>query len=201
VHVAVADHRPAVPRRPPFGERVEIQLAREHRVVFDGVEQIRMPVEIPPEAYRRREERMRCDDEAGAAPLQPREVVERPDFVGPPFEIQQQDVLPGNGALDTGNEDDATLRGVRSEPIEVQLPLVQRDRQGVKTEVRGAIDEVGRGIRNPVYRVIGCMGMEFDFEHRPLPLSVSVPTRQRRPLNGTLAKTTTLVFGLKLFSV
>ena len=80
--------------------------------------------------------------------------------------------------------------------------FVKRDGDRVVTEGDRAVDEVGRAIRNPVYWIVGGMGMKVDFEHWPLPLSVSVPTSAAEAFEPNPgAKTASISFGLKLFSV
>lgn len=154
VHVAVADHRLAAARGPALGEAVEIQPANEHRVELDRVEQIRVAIEIAPQTAGRRKEGVRRDDDPCTLPLQAREIVEGLDLLGAAIEIQQENVFAGDGALDAGDEDDSALGGVRGERPEVELPFVQGDGQRVVPEGGGAIDEVVRGMRNPVDRIV-----------------------------------------------
>ena len=77
MNVAVADDRLSVARGPRFRTRVEIDAAHVHRVALDGVEQIRVPLEIAAQARGGREIRMRRDDEAALARFETREIAKR----------------------------------------------------------------------------------------------------------------------------
>src|SRR5262245_45892647 len=48
--VAIADHRLAMPVGPALCHPIEVQLARKHCVVLDGVEEMRVAIELRPEA-------------------------------------------------------------------------------------------------------------------------------------------------------
>ena len=73
--VAVADDRLAVPRGEALGGAIEVDAADEHRIALDGVEQIRMPLQIGAQADRRRKKRMRRHHEPGRCP-EPGEISE-----------------------------------------------------------------------------------------------------------------------------
>ena len=125
---------------------------------------------------------MRRDHESAFLALEIREIVERVDAVGAVREIQQQHVLPGDRPLDTRNQDDAALRRVGFERTQIELMFVKRDRDRVVPERRRAVDEVGRAMRNPVYWIVGCMGMQVDFEHLAFArYQFPCRARQRRP--------------------
>ena len=73
---------------------------------------------------------------------------------------------PFDGALDAGNERDASLRRMRCERTHIELPIVQRDRQRLIAELCRAIDQLMRRIRNVVDRIVSGVGVQFDLEHR-----------------------------------
>jgi len=66
--VAVADERLAVLGGPSLGGSIEVDGVREHRVAFDGIEQIRVARQIATQARQRGEEGVRRDDEPSRAP-------------------------------------------------------------------------------------------------------------------------------------
>lgn len=165
VDVAVADHRLPVPRRPSLRPEVEVDTAQEHRVAFDGVEQVGVTFELAPEARPVREERVRRDDQSRLTAPQRPKVVERANKVGTTPEIQQQDVPPFDGPFDPRNERDAALARVVEMRAQIELTVVERDGQGVKFVRCRVVYELPRRMRNPVERIVCRMGMEFDFEH------------------------------------
>ncbi len=123
---------------------VEIQRCREHRIVFDGVEEIRVAIHQATQTGAARKERVRCDHDARFTALQHGEIVEGLDVFGTTAEIEQQDVLALNRALDAGNQRNAPAGGVGSIRAEVELPIVKRDRQRVVPHLRRALDQLDR---------------------------------------------------------
>ena len=91
----------------------------------------------------------------GCRRLSRAEIFERPHILRTALEVQQQHMASLDCSLDAGDEHDAALGGVGNQPLDVELPFVQRDRQGVVTQRRGAIDQLGCAIRNPINRVVG----------------------------------------------
>ena len=63
VNVAIPDQWFAMQHRPPRGAFVEVQRSGEHPIVFNGVEQIGSRFQHLPQACRRREIRVRRNDE------------------------------------------------------------------------------------------------------------------------------------------
>jgi hypothetical protein len=165
--VAVSNERLAVTDRPAFGRAIEIHRRSEHRVVFDGVEEIAMAVEQTPETARGRKEWMRRNNEAVLLLFQTGEVVERAHLLRSGFEIEQQHMTPLNRSFDTRNQNDAALGRVRSQPPEIELPLVEGDGKRAISERRRSIDQLDTGIWDPIDRIVGGVGVELDFQHRP----------------------------------
>ena len=187
MNVAVSYHGLAVTRGPALSPAVEIDRAREHGVALDGVEQMSVTVEVAPQACSRWKERMRRDDEPGRAPLERGKIIECPDGFCSLVEVQQQHVPAFDRALDAGNEHDATFRRIRVPSSQIQLMIVQRDRERVETECGSAIDQIGRRMRNIVSRIVDCVGVEFDFEHLSAEIAITVPLQQHclhRPDNS-----------------
>ena len=165
VNVAVAHNRRPVFACPPLGGGVEVDHAGEHRVVLDGVEEIRVAMHQPAERSRARKERMRRNDEARLAGFERAQLVEVRDLFGPTSEVQQQHVLAANRPLGATNQGDATLGGVRLIGTGIELPIVKRDRKSSISETRSAIDELRRRMRNRVEGIVGRVGVEFDLQH------------------------------------
>src|SRR6185295_8620921 len=116
VHVAVANRWLAVLRGPSLRRAIEVQLAREHRVVLYRVEEMRVARQVRPQTSRRGKVRMGRDDEAvpvRIVRLEPREIGERVQLVGAALEVQEQDVFAFDRALDTADQQNAALGGVR----------------------------------------------------------------------------------------
>src|SRR5438132_13542565 len=75
VDVAVADEWLAMRRRPLPRAPIEIDLGGVEPVDLYRVEQIGMPIELPPQARGRRKERMRRDHQTAGASLEPPHIV------------------------------------------------------------------------------------------------------------------------------
>ena len=67
--------------------------------------------------------------------------------------------------LDTGDQQKAALFGQPQPWSEAQLPFVKRDGESVVAQRRGALDQLRRGVRNPIQRIVGGVCMELDFQH------------------------------------
>ena len=103
---------------------------------------------------------------------------------------------PFDGALDARNQRDAASASVLPVRTQIELMIVQRDRQRVIAELGRAVDKLTGGIRNPVGRVVCGVGMEIDFQH---PLSgihkaclssrpaISCVLQRKSPVNYILA--------------
>jgi acetyl esterase len=164
--VAVADDRLAVFGRPSLRGTIEVDTAREHRVAFNSVEQIRVTREVAPQTGRGRVERVRRDHESRRAAPQRREIVERPHVFGAACVIQQQHMFSVNRLLRPRNEHDAAIRGVRLPRPKVELAVVQSDGERVETKRRSTIDEIACRIWNLVDGVFFSVSVQLHFEHR-----------------------------------
>ena len=72
-------------------------------------------------------------------------------------------MTPADGALDARDQRDATLGGVGGKRCQVELPVVQGDRERVVAQRRCPIDQRPCRMGDPVFRVVRCMRVEFDF--------------------------------------
>jgi hypothetical protein len=97
--------------------------------------------------------------------LQPGDIVEAGDVLGGLREVDQQDVPAAERPLDAGDQEDAARTGVVEDAAIGELPIVERERQGVKAEAAGAIDQRERIVRDVVERVFPGMQVEIDFQH------------------------------------
>src|SRR2546425_6829618 len=68
---------------------------------------------------------------------------------------------------------------------DIELVVVERDRQRIVPEPRRAIDELLRRIWNLVVWVVRRVGVEFNFEHREPPVLYSSASFRRAPLQYT----------------
>ena len=157
--VTVADHGPPVGARPLDRARVEVHMRRDHPVVFDGVEEAGVALELAPQAGPRREKRMRRDDQAALDGLQLREIREGMDLFRCGAEVDQQHVLAFDPLLDSRNQRQAAAGGIRPDPGEIELAFVKGDGHRAKPERRGAVNQVGGGVRDAVDRVVAGMNM------------------------------------------
>ena len=73
--------------------------------------------------------------------------------------------MPFDGPLDAGDQHQAAVGRVRDEPGEIELPLVERDRERVVAQRHRAIDELEGRIRDAVDRVVRGVGVELDLQH------------------------------------
>ncbi|HKB12606.1 MAG TPA: hypothetical protein VKD69_18215 [Vicinamibacterales bacterium] len=165
MHIAIADDWLLVLRGPALRETIEVDQPREHRVPFDGVEQLGVPSEVAAQAGRVGKERVRRNHQTALAPLQPRKIVERPHRVGAAAKIQQQHVAAFDRPLHSGNEDDAAVGGVGVESPEIELFFVKRHRQGVVAKDGGAIDQIKCRVGHRVDRIVAGVGMKLNLQH------------------------------------
>ena len=143
MHIAVADDRLAVRTRPIYRAVVEVQLAREHRVVLDRVEEVGMAIERAPEAGGRRIEGVRRDDQAGLGGFQARQVGERADPFCGGAEVDQEHMFALNRPLDPWNEDDPAVRREGLDVVKTQLSFMERDGHRAKPLRGGAGNQLG----------------------------------------------------------
>src|SRR2546425_888130 len=68
---------------------------------------------------------------------------------------------------------------------DIELVVVERDRQRIVPQPRRAIDELLRRIWNLVVWVVRRVGVEFNFEHREPPVLYSSASFRRAPLQYT----------------
>jgi hypothetical protein len=92
VNIAIANERLAVACCPSFSAEVEIERRRKHRIDFNGVEEIRVPVEIAKKTGGCGKEWMRRYDQALFALSKPAQILERVDGLGPVREIDEEDM-------------------------------------------------------------------------------------------------------------
>ena len=118
---------------------------------------------------------MRRHDQSARTLLEPCEIGEGPNIFGAAGVIQQQHVAPFDGALDAGNQHEAAFRGVRDAAPQVQLAVVQGDRDRVVAERHRVVDQFERRVRNRVDRIVGGVGVQLDFQH-PLRLYFRIRT-------------------------
>ena len=83
-------------------------------------------------------------------------------------------MLALDGPLDPGDEDEAAVGGIGLKRANIELAVVQRNGQGVVAKGRRAVDQVARGVWNPVNRVVRRMGMEVYLQHRSTGLFTNV---------------------------
>jgi hypothetical protein len=165
MHVTVADEWFAMPLRPALRAHVEVHGPREHRVPLDGVEQLRMPPEGSTQRAHRWKERVRRNHQTALAFTQARQLREGANRFGGAAVIEEQHMTPFDGAFDARNQRDATCARVVGMRRDIELTIVQGDRQGAIAELGRAIDQLTRGVRNPVPGVVSGMGMKIDFQH------------------------------------
>jgi hypothetical protein len=159
---------------------------REHRVAFDGIEQIRVLLETAPEAGRTRKERVGCQYQPGSAALQPSQILEGRDALcGTARKVQQQDMSALDGSLDPVNQDDAACLRVCLPRIEVQLVVVQRDGERVVSERRRAIDQLAGVVRDRVNGVVCRVGVESTFSIPPVSLAINMPRSEGAGREGS----------------
>jgi hypothetical protein len=96
VHIAIADKRLVVERRPAFRSSIEVHEPRVHRVVLDRIEQIGILIELPEKAVRSRKKGMRRNNQPRLAPSQCSDVVKRSHIFGASAEIDEQHVAAAN---------------------------------------------------------------------------------------------------------
>ena len=76
-------------------------------------------------------------------------------------------MAPFDRPLDAWNQDDAAGLRVGLEPRgRIELPVVQRHRQRVKAKLCRTVDQVAGAIGDAIRRIVRCMGMKVDFQHR-----------------------------------
>jgi hypothetical protein len=98
------------------------------------------------------------------APLERGEVLKGLQALSFIAEIQQQHMAALNSPLETGDEDETTASGVGTQRREIELAVVQRNRQCLVAEVGGPIDQLQRGVRDNVRGVVRCVRMQFNFD-------------------------------------
>ena len=166
MQVGVPDHGLPVRARPARGAGVEVDAARPEIGPLDRVEEIRVRLELAAQAGPIREVRVRRDDQAAVARLEPRDVVHRAHRLGRAGrEIEEEHVPSGDGALDAGDEGDAAFTRQGGHTGIRELAVVQRDGERVEAELGRAIHQVARTVENPVERVLAGVEMQVYFEH------------------------------------
>ena len=85
------------------------------------------------------------------------------------------------------DQNDPALGRVRSQTPKIELPFVEGDGKRAIPERHGSIDQLDTGMRDSIDRVVSGMGVELDFQHRPIDLRSSPRLALDRPsigLNG-----------------
>src|SRR5689334_13572911 len=189
--------------RPACRAGVEVEAARPEVAPLHGVEEIRVHVERRSQARAVGEEWMRRDDEPARPRLEACGVVEAANVLYLIGKVDQQHVASVDRALDARDEDDAALARVGGSRAVAKQAVVQRDRNRVEAEARGAIDQRPCVVRNIVDGIFTTVKMKIYFQHRSthtgsLPVSSArgVPAsyrgvldivRPRGPLRGALS--------------
>src|SRR2546428_11864508 len=140
MNVPVADERLAVTDRPPFRGTIEIHRGGEHRIVFDGVEQTAIAIQQAPQTASRWKKRVRRNDESTLTLLQSREIVERVNLLCAATEVEEQDMPALDGPLDARDQHNAALGRIGKQASQIELALVQRDRERVVSKRSHSID-------------------------------------------------------------
>ena len=108
---------------------------------------------------------MRRHDQTAAAGLERADVRKRRDPGDLRREIDQEDVLPLDRALDAGQQHDAARRRVALERRRIEIAIVQRDGERVVAERRRVIDQILGAMADAVGRILIGVGVELDLEH------------------------------------
>src|SRR5690349_6277103 len=133
-----------------LGVHERIHRPREHPVPFNGVEQMRMSCERPPQRAGGWKERMRRDDEATLPLTKTRERLERVDRFGRPAVIEQEHVPAFDRPFDAGKKHNPPQRRVWTKRLDVELAIVKGDRDAVEAELRRPVNQLIRLVRNSI---------------------------------------------------
>ena len=150
---------------------------------------MRIPREGAAQRAERWKKRMRRDDKASLALTQARQRVERVDRFRRAAVIEQQHMASFDRALDAWNEHNAARGGIRAQRFWIELPVVKGDGQAVEPEFRSPVQKLICLVRNSISRVVGCMGVEVDFQHRWAVLHKSCRVLSVREVSRVLEKT------------
>ena len=105
------------------------------------------------------------NDETLRSRFELRDLLKPPDSFHLGRTIDEQQMPPVDRAFDAGNDQQAAVSGVRHQRRNVQLLVVQRDRQGLIAKLRRPVNQVPRGMRDELARVVCRVGMQVDFQH------------------------------------
>ena len=94
------------------------------------------------------------DDQAVFVRTQSRQVAKGRDRFGGATEVQQQNMLAFDRALDSRNESHTTPVRVCGIWLDVQLPIMQGNGKPRVTELTGPIDQLIRRVRDLIRRII-----------------------------------------------
>ncbi len=75
-------------------------------------------------------------------------------------------MLALNRPLDSWNQRHSALPGKVHKRPQVDLPIVQRNRQRRVAERRGPLDQRPRVVREPIDWIFAGMSVQVDFQHR-----------------------------------
>src|SRR5262245_46461417 len=176
MHVAIAHERLSVARGPPRRAAIEVDRRGEHRVDLDRLKKVTPSVHVLSKATPQREERMRRDDKSGLALCQTLEVRERSYLFGTAPKIEEQHVTALDRLLDARNQNQAAFGGIRCVRRDVELPFVQGDGERVIAMSGSCVNQLRSRMGNPIERVVGRVGMEFDLQHTAAECSEIAPS-------------------------
>lgn len=80
-------------------------------------------------------------------------------------EVDQQNVTPGNRPLDPWNQHDIAGPGILAIRLDIQLPVVQRDGDGIVAQLGHPVHQPLDRVGHEVLRIVGRMRVQLDFEH------------------------------------
>ena len=80
-------------------------------------------------------------------------------------EVDQEDVPPAESSARFRRGARCRALGMSRVGRRVEVPVVQRDRQGAVAERRRPIDELAGGVSDAIGRVVVCMRVELDLDH------------------------------------
>ena len=108
---------------------------------------------------------MRRDHQSRGAGLELRQIVERPHGCAFRAEVDEQHVPSRDGALDAGEQHQATLARVGQVGSRVEVPVMERDGDDLIAQIGRAVEELDGRVRNAIFGIEVRMGMELGLQH------------------------------------
>ena len=108
---------------------------------------------------------MRRDHQSRGAGLELRQIVERPHGCAFRAEVDEQHVPSRDGALDAGEQHQATLARVGQVGSRVEVPVMERDGDDLIAQIGRAVEELDGRVRNAIFGIEVGMGMELGLQH------------------------------------